>query len=387
MSRVGAGPLQGRRVAMVVTNAYNPDPRVAKEAAALRAAGASVTVFAWDRSGARPRSETVDGVSVRRFAIVCQEGLGLRQIPNFFRFWFAAARAVSREHFDVLHAHDLDGLIPIALSRRHQAKILYDAHELFPLMVGERAGRLAERAAWLLERALIHRADLVVTDGHPRALAYRVALGVREPVLVENTVDERTLAATAGSRAKVRAELGIPDGAWVLGIFTGLNSIGRFDGLWETLDRLPDTWVVVAGRGREAARMEDLARTHERVRFLGYVTELGPLYAAVDAIFYLLVPDSRNSLLGFPNNVATAAVAGVPIITTDDGYAGLLVRRHHLGPLLTAPRAAEIASAIAELRDPARYAYYRRRIGEVRDRFTWTESSRRLLEAYARHLR
>ena len=39
------------RVAMLLSNAFRPDPRVLKEARSLAQAGYDLTVIAWDREG------------------------------------------------------------------------------------------------------------------------------------------------------------------------------------------------------------------------------------------------------------------------------------------------------------------------------------------------
>ncbi len=58
--------LSGLRVAMLLSNAFRPDPRVLKEAQTLAQAGYDVTVVAWDREGKFPPEERVGGLGVRR---------------------------------------------------------------------------------------------------------------------------------------------------------------------------------------------------------------------------------------------------------------------------------------------------------------------------------
>ena len=54
------------RVAMLVSNAHAPDPRVEKEADALAAAGHDVTVYAFDRHREQRRLEQAGPVRVER---------------------------------------------------------------------------------------------------------------------------------------------------------------------------------------------------------------------------------------------------------------------------------------------------------------------------------
>src|SRR5205823_9011768 len=126
-----------------------------------------------------------------------------------------------------------------------------------------------------LERRLLRTADVVITDGRPRALAYRIALGV-QPAIVENTVDAAAFKPDQSRRRDYRASLGIPGDAWVVGVFSGLTDVERFEGLWKVVGALPNVWVIVAGAGRGADRVRRVASSSPRVRYLGYVAYLAP---------------------------------------------------------------------------------------------------------------
>jgi len=381
-------PLRGVRVAMLLTNPYRPDVRVQKEAFTLAGAGAEVVVFAWDRRGKLPElEEPCRGVTIRRLYISSRDGLGVRQLPRFVRYWRAVARAVSAERWDVLHAHDLDGLVAAVITRRRGARLVYDAHELFALMVGHRLGPFAERVSWVLERCLVRRADLVITDGRARARALQRVLRIPLPVAVENTAPAAVGSAPAESRVSLRHAHSIPGDAWVVGVFASLTKAKVLAPLWEALDGWPDSWVVVAGEGPEAATVAALATRHPRVRYLGYVKDLAPWYKAVDMIYYALSSMTRNSRLGFPNNVAAAAVAGVPLLVADVGECGRLVRRYRLGFVMPEPSTRYVLQGMAALRRPDTYASYVAAASAARPRFTWEQAGRKLVEAYQRLLK
>jgi hypothetical protein len=54
-------------VAMVVTNACNPDPRVIKSAKWLAEQGHNVTIHAFDRQQSSPKNSIEDGVNIVRY--------------------------------------------------------------------------------------------------------------------------------------------------------------------------------------------------------------------------------------------------------------------------------------------------------------------------------
>ena len=176
----------------------------------------------------------------------------------------------------------------------------------------------------------------------------------------------------------------IPQNAWVIGVFTGLNRGRDFGILESVLEEVGDAYLVVAGTGAQSPAIERLAQTNPRVRYLGFVPDIAPWYGAVDMVLYLLDPASRNARHGFPNNVATAVAAGVPILTNDVGECARLVKQYRLGPIVASATRSALSSAIRRLRSPEEYATYVHNSQSARDRFDWKHSRSTLLAAYRR---
>src|SRR5581483_6695758 len=71
----------GRRsILMLLTNCFEPDPRVHAEAKALVEAGYRVSILAWDRDRKRPRNEVIDGIEVERIYVSSTHGRGATQL-------------------------------------------------------------------------------------------------------------------------------------------------------------------------------------------------------------------------------------------------------------------------------------------------------------------
>ncbi len=76
---------RAKTILMLLTNAYDPDPRVRQEALALIGMGCRVKFLAWDRDLKAPASETMEGVEVERVFLASSHGRGTTQI--FFYAW------------------------------------------------------------------------------------------------------------------------------------------------------------------------------------------------------------------------------------------------------------------------------------------------------------
>jgi glycosyltransferase involved in cell wall biosynthesis len=148
------------------------------------------------------------------------------------------------------------------------------------------------------------------------------------------------------ARARARAELGLaPEGPVI--VFVGaLSAEKRVDRAVRALVTLEDARLVVVGDGPLRDDLEDLARrlAPGRVRFTGAFDDVGPAYAAADA---LVLPSTTE---GMPAVLIEAALSGVPAVATDvggvaevvvDGCTGALVDRSGAG---LAPAVASVAA-------------------------------------------
>lgn len=135
----------------------------------------------------------------------------------------------------------------------------------------------------------------------------------------------------AGTRRRLRQELGIPEDAFVLIYAAELSARKSQAVLIRAMGRLPETvLLVLAGEGALRGECEALARRlglEERVLFPGQVRDIPAWYAMADGA----VSASRSE--GLPFNVMEAMYAGLPVVASEvkghsdlikDGETGLL---------------------------------------------------------------
>ena len=127
---------QHKNILMLLSNAFDPDPRVQREAAALVQSGSHVTIICWDRDLKSAPSDCIDGIYVERIRIASTHGRGIGQSFYLVLFWLLAFFRALRKPFDIVHAHDFDTLpLGYILSKCKKAKLIYDAHESYVGMV------------------------------------------------------------------------------------------------------------------------------------------------------------------------------------------------------------------------------------------------------------
>lgn len=124
----------------------------------------------------------------------------------------------------------------------------------------------------------------------------------------------------------LRAELGIPEGAPVVGAVANFRPVKRLDRLVRAArdlrERVPGVRVLLAGRGTEEGALRKLTADlglEETVLFAGFRTDVDPLYRTFDVT--VLTSESEGCSI----TVLESFGAGVPVVATAVGGNGELV--------------------------------------------------------------
>ena len=134
--------------------------------------------------------------------------------------------------------------------------------------------------------------------------------------IVGSAIDVERYAPDPGAGRALRAELGIPEGAWVIGYAGRLSERKRVDVLVEAhrllrRGRDDDPWLMVAGWGdpEHTACVREAARRDERVRFLGRRDDPERCHNAADVVALASRAES------FPRGVLEAMACGKVTVT------------------------------------------------------------------------
>lgn len=285
---------------------------------------------------------------------------------------------------DVLHTHTskagATGRIAATLAGRARPRCVvhtYHGHVLSGYFDPRR-----ERAYRALERLLAHRTDaLVAVSEEVRDDLVRLRVAPREKfAVIQYGFDPETLVdASAGTRARMRAVLGVADDTFVVGWAGRLTAIKRPLDLVRAIAGLAakgvDAQLVVVGDGELRAAAEALAMELDvalRCRFLGYRTDMRDWYAAFD-VFLL---SSANE--GTPVVAIEALTAARPVVATRAGGTGTVVDDGETGFLAPVGAVDALADRLALL---AGDADLRARMGELgRGRMADRFSTGRMVE-------
>jgi glycosyltransferase involved in cell wall biosynthesis len=278
----------------------------------------------------------------------------------------------------VVHTHNRVPLIyGVAPGKLAGARVVHTRHG---------PGRGSRREQWL-RRSSGYLLDAYVAVS-PALRDISSQLGDCRPhklSVIENGIDLVRFGAAAGARAAIRAQLGIPADAWVVG------SVGRLAPEKEyplfvraaapLLGR--DARLLIVGDGPEAERIRAEAEARSVVPFVhlpGARNDVPPHLAAMD-VFVL-----SSRMEGLPLSVLEAMAAGLPVVAPAIGGIPGVIRDGETGFLYPQGDEAALAARLAALRaDPAAArAVGARGRAHVQARHSSEAMASQYLELYAR---
>jgi glycosyltransferase involved in cell wall biosynthesis len=381
-------PARRHHVVMLVRNAYTHDSRVEKEARTLVAAGKRVTIVA-DAGPGLPARETRDGSEVIRVARRGPRLPGLRFVLHELRL----ARRLRGLRPTVLHAHDSNTLVPVALAaRRLRVPFVYDAHDLWLGRPRRERSRvyfaLNQLYYGLVERLLVPRAAATITVSPPIVEHLRDRYRLRDVALVPNypelagDLERRELRALPGGEA-------IDPDAPVVLYLGGLMAGRGLEPLVDAIGLLPSVQLVLLGSGAlSETLLARAAQNGARVHLLPPVApdEVEAYAASADIGVSPIVGSCLNYRYSLPNKLFQYMAAGIPVVASEFPQVREIVEGTRCGLVADTTRPDAIADAIGRIladREAAAAMGARGRAA-VAERYNWSASAAVLRDVYAR---
>jgi sugar transferase (PEP-CTERM/EpsH1 system associated) len=292
---------------------------------------------------------------------------------------FGRLRSLFRElRPDVVHTHQIGALFYAGPAARKAG---------VPVVVHTEHGKHYDqpsRARWLARLAARRAARFFCVSADIAAAVQAHGIVARRKIhMVPNGIDTDRFR-DRGDRGRVRASLGIPADAPLIGTVGRLSEIKRQDLLIRAFQRvrarIGDGHLLLVGDGPCMGLLRELAAglgLDDRVHFTGYQPQPAPYLQAMD-VFALT---SRSE--GMPLVVLEAWAAGVPVVATRVGGLPELIDDERIGILVDFNNEDALARALGDLIADRPRA---RRLGEAgRDRVESRFSLGQMAAEYRRH--
>lgn len=292
---------------------------------------------------------------------------------------------------DVIYARDhFSGAVACLAPRRFRPAVVREVNGLaWAERVGRSGGRLNrlyERFAWACDRLSFKRSEarIFVSAGMLEAVRGRMALPGDRTYVVANGVDPSRFIPSAGTRERIRTQLGLVDRMVVTFVGT-MNPWHGVDTLIEAVSRLDDVAnlaVVIVGdgpaRGPAQARADQLGYG-DAIKWLGRLPEqeVPDVLAASDICVSCHLP----GLLGSPLKLREYLAAGRPVVQSRIADTEFL-EDEGIGLRFEAGNADDFAATLRELiQDPQRIQRGQRARRYAREHLTWSRVAERTARA------
>jgi sugar transferase (PEP-CTERM/EpsH1 system associated) len=296
----------------------------------------------------------------------------------------AVARAIREVRPDIVHSRNW-GAVEAVLAARWagSCSVIHSEHGLDEeTMTREPWRRVCFR------RAAFELADRVLSvscqlrDLHARRTGFRAD----RITVIHNGVDSKRFCPDPAARARIRAELGMPEGEFCIGcvgnLFPVKDHITLLRAAAGIVEVCQDWRVLVIGYGPEFSRLNGFVsaqpRLKERVFFLGLSNRISELLNAMDV--YVL----PSAMEGISNSLLEAMATGLPVLATDTGGNPEVVADGESGRLFRVGGFRELAQELLLLRSSMelRLRLGKEALRRVREDFSLDAMVRKYDEVY-----
>jgi glycosyltransferase involved in cell wall biosynthesis len=307
------------------------------------------------------------------------EGVGRRLVTagaalsSMLKAAAAVREAIERTGAEVVHTNGMRGHVLLPLIRRQHVATIASIREL-----------PRSRSEALVLRAALRSADAVIANSEhvKRRLHYAKTIEV-----VDNPVSVPALP----DRLAARGAMGIPQDVFVVALLAHFHPAKGHLDLLRAVEPLRHVWVILAGgdiygtvstdHRAEVLRFARRRGFAHRVRCLGGVDDVGPVYAAADMVAHCSV--MRET---FGRTLVEGMLAGKPVLASSSGAPGEFITSGRNGLLYPPGNVAELRARIRCLAAsaPLRESLARAATEDLANRFAPELHAARLQGVYAK---
>ncbi len=351
-------------------------PRAFKNAQALASAGHEVTVLAWDREAVNPKSEVKDGYQARRFRF--RAPLGPRVLPYLPVWWCYEFLWLMRNHWDVVHAMDLDTVPPAVLAAKIKRKpAIYEMADVYEDMIV--LPRMLRRVSVCVDKLFMRVANAIIISDDARVKELG-GIPNNNVTVIYNSPPDLSGGISALSQK----------GDLFTIFYSSVLRADRQSNLDKVIRAIRDidgVRLIIAGYGNQVGEMERWAvEAPDKVRFAGRIsyTESLERTMAADLIVALYDPGVLNSRYASANKLFEAMMCSKPVLVSENTAMADIVAKEDCGLVVDSANIEEIKEAITKLKDAPEL---RRRLGAngrqaYEQRYNWETMRQRLLDCY-----
>ncbi len=370
-----------KRVVSIVTNYFEFDNRVLKEALSLKKNGFDPHVVALHMEGLKEH-ETVKDIPVHRIKLRTKNWPKSSFFQLFKYLEFSLKIAFKYRKYDYVHCNDLNTLpigafIKTFLNRK--IKIVYDAHEYEV----ERNGmsNRDRKIARILEKALIKKANAVITVSGAIASEYVRLYGITTPTVLFNCPYYTEIK----NRNIFREVFSIDEKTKIFlyqGAFEKNRGVEIIIDAFKKLDNEKFA-VVFMGYGFFEKEIIEASEKYKNIYFHPAVSmDVLPEYtSSADFGFYLIVNNCLSYYYTIGNKLWEYFMAHVPVISFDLYDVKPVIEKYNTGLILEDETGNGLINLINRI-DNDSIKISHENFSVINKEYNWENQEKKLVELY-----
>lgn len=285
---------------------------------------------------------------------------------------------------DVIQANDLDTLLVAAwLARKYQAKLVYDAQELYTGL--HTLPRWYRYWLTLQEFILIRRADKVIAVNDAIANVMERKFRRKIDRVVLNCPPYTEIDTSTG--LTIREKLGLPLTVPVYLYSGGLTRQRGIENTVLALKYLERGVLILLGEGSLKEVLLEIIqqeRLEGRVYFVDFIphTEVPRFISSADVGIIPYENVGVNHYLCSPSKLFHYIMAELPVACSDFPFLRKIVVENDVGEVFDPSDPRSIASAIERIMIPHRYQQIKSNLKRVKKEYTWEVEEQKFLAVY-----
>jgi len=314
--------LNKKKVVFIRTTSVINEPRVIKEAKVVKKMGLSPLVVFWDRLGNDKQLTEYEGIKLSPIYVgYSGYGKGIFNVHKRVLVTYEVIKKLKRENPFIIHACDLDGLIPTILYKKFfnkNTKIIYDIFD-FIWTVNSPIPNFVRNFLKNLEQYLLKYVDYIILPDENRVNF--IKKNMRKKITIVNNAPEISIDYTFKKDYN-----GFPfiDKNKINIFYAGSLSKDRgIEWLIDIAKNFPEKFnIIVAGIGILKDKIKLMSEKLKNFYYLGKlsVADIYQIYPFIDIVYIMYNPIFLHNKYSSPTKLFEALHFGKPVIINKGIY-------------------------------------------------------------------
>lgn len=362
-----------KKIVMIVTNRYDPDVRVHKEAVYLKSVGFEVEILCWDRENEykEREEEIIDGVKVIRFFPYTKYGTGIKQIFAFVKFVFETKKYLKNVEFNYLHCHDLDGIVTGIFVNKEKSKLIFDMHEFYEVLNNKPKYRSLIRKVVSIFQ---NKADWIIYVNEAQ-IKHINKKNQNKLIFLPNYPDINNY----------NLEPKIPSEKIRISYIGAVRQYNELKNLMDACKGLNEVEVLIHGMGVAYQKLQKISHNYSNVTLTGGFDfkQSSYLYSTADLLYAVYPMDSIQNKLSYPVKFYEAILTKTPVIVSQGSVLETFLSDYDVGFVVDGSDVDSIRRTIIEIINDKNIIRKKKLdIGKIQFNYVWESVVKNLSNIY-----